>query len=128
MCTHFSIPETGLNALLRRPQPDIISAMLDRHLRAVSIIAISAAAFAAAASMREENDAGCAGRHEQIAVQRDGADSDLNQSLVKKRHRSVLCGRTVADLDPPAGTVFLFRRVHRDLQDAIVERCIAVLA
>src|SRR5882724_5797085 len=29
------------------------SAMLDRHLRAVSIIAISAAAFAAASSMRE---------------------------------------------------------------------------
>lgn len=53
MCTHFSIPETCLNALLRRSQPDIISAMLDRHLRAVSIIAISAAAFAAAASMRE---------------------------------------------------------------------------
>jgi hypothetical protein len=53
MCTHFSIPQTCLNALLRRPQPDIISAMLDRHLRAVSIIAISAAAFAAASSMRE---------------------------------------------------------------------------
>src|SRR5258708_40150487 len=53
MCTHFSIPENRVIALLRRSQPDIISAMLDRHLRAVSIIAISAAAFAAAASMRE---------------------------------------------------------------------------
>ena len=53
MCTHFSIPGNRVIALLRRSQPDIISAMLDRPLRAVSIIAISAAAFAAAASMRE---------------------------------------------------------------------------
>jgi hypothetical protein len=53
MCTHFSIPENRGSTLLRRPQPAIISAMLDRHLRAVSIIAISAAAFAAAASMRQ---------------------------------------------------------------------------
>ena len=50
---HFSITRNRLSALLCRPQPAIIPAMLGRRLRAVSIIAISAAALAAGASMRE---------------------------------------------------------------------------